>query len=128
MNDQKPKPEASKSPQEMLVIPRVYTNDVDTFVAEDKDALREQYEATYGDEMEEMTGDPDELDNWREIHADEPLSIFWDAEREGFPERADVEEVPEDKRMMPEFTHSVTASACNWAKHVGHGFLCSTEW
>ena len=108
---------------------RLWTNDVETFVAETRDDLARAYEEHYGDTMEDMTGDPEEINEWREIPADEVVTIFWpldDLKDKSLPEAAESWRLDETRNA--DWSHKIRASASAWADFNGRGFLCSTEW
>lgn len=108
---------------------RLWTNDVDTFVAGDRDDLRRVFEEHYGASMEDVTGNPKEIEEWGEIPPDRLRTIYWaldDLKDQSVPEGAKVERLYEPPN--PDWSHEITATAQAWANFHGRGFLCSTEW
>jgi hypothetical protein len=100
---------------------RVFSNDVDTFVAMDLDDLPDAYQMHYGDTME---GVGEELSDWVEVPGDRMLRIWveeddYNPEEPIYPPGATIER--EEGRYL------ITARARDWAKANGRGFLCSTE-
>lgn len=110
---------------------QLWTNDVETFVARDRDHLQALYLAHYGDTMEDMTGDAAEIDNWEPLDPDQSLTI-WAAEDDEddswVPESATRVPIPETERPFSEWVQKATAKASEWAESHGEGFLCSTEY
>jgi len=84
---------------------KVFTNDVDTVVAEDLADVQLVVEAKYGSTFEQEGWS---IDDWGEVPCDQPITIRnmhdrgWD-----------------DKE---------TRTAAEWAAKEDRGFLCSTEW
>jgi|GEM_PF-5374999 len=104
----------------------LWTNGTDTFVADSFEHLRALYVETYGYTMEEMTGDPQEPDEWYRVDPDSPYRILWEGIPEGL-EFASVEEAAWKGRDS-DHTHKITATARAWAQWHSPGFLCSTEY
>jgi hypothetical protein len=103
---------------------RIFSNDVDTFVAMDMDDLPDVYQMHYG---ETMTSMDEELENWSEIDPDKLMTIWcegddYNPEDPQYPPEAEVTRKEGDCRVY------IKATGRAWAKANGRGFLCSTEY
>ena len=104
---------------------KVYTNTVDTIVAEDKEDLRKVCAEHYGDD-EEFEGEG--YFEWVEVDQEEMLLIYYwtddwpSIEKDTIPPNAEIDT---DERAGHV---NVMAKAKDWAKSYGRGFLCSTEY
>lgn len=84
---------------------RVFTNDVDTVVAEDLADVQRLIEAQYGATFEQEGWT---IDEWEEVPGDKPITI------------RNVHDLGWD-----DFE---TRTAAEWAALEGRCLLCSTEW
>lgn len=104
---------------------RIFSNDVDTFVAMDWDDLPDVYQLHYGESMFSMG---EEMEAWSEVDLNKLLTIWCDAdeynpEESIYPPDATVQRgETEGDRVL------ITASGRAWAKSNGRGLLCSTEY
>jgi len=105
----------------------VWTDGTDTYVAANRVDLQNMFKEQTGSTMQEMTGDDDELDNWRMVYASKIIKIMGD-EDDTYPPESSIEEIPRCKRCLPEWTQLACASAADWAAFSGRGLLCSTEY
>lgn len=105
---------------------KAFTNDNDTFVAEDKEDLVKVLKEHYGDP--DYIEIYDEGKYWTQLQDSDILVIFWyiDAWDSGldkkYPGTATVERL-EGKGVV-----KVSARIGDWITVNGRGFLCSTEW
>ena len=105
---------------------KVYTNTVDTIVAENKEDLRKVYEEQYGTD-EEFEGNG--YYEWVEIeNLNRFLIIYywiddWDyINKDNIPLKATIERDEDAGKVLVEATYK------EWAKASGRGILCSTEY
>lgn len=102
---------------------RVFTNDVETFVAQDLEDLAKVYVEFYGETMEEIGAD---LSEFKLVRDDHPIKIFLDEDGSAFPAEQWPQGAIENRDENGKI--SLTATAGAWAKSNGRGFLCSTEY
>ena len=105
---------------------QVWTNDYDTYVARDKDHVRELVKKRTGYTPEGLAGDDNEMQNWYSHDPEKRIGMYW-IERD-VPEDAEIKEIEASEREHIDWDRKVIAPAKSWADYSGAGFLCSTEW
>jgi hypothetical protein len=99
---------------------KVFTNDYEWFVAEDKNDLLIVIEKYWGESMEDMGGD---INDWEDLETTELLKISCELQDFNPDEYPNDWEIWEDGEWC-----YISATAEEWANHNGKGFLCSTEY
>jgi len=102
---------------------KVWSNGLDSFIAETWEDVQMLFEDHIDPQIE--------LDHneWSVLPASQPITIKWNAEKEGVPDEVIRDsKIPEKAREVSEWDRRVTATADQWAMHMGESFLCSTEW
>jgi hypothetical protein len=96
---------------------KMWSNGLDTFIAKTWDDVQMLFE----DHVDPQIG----LDRsgWSVLPASQPITIKWNAEKEGVPDEVIREsKVPEKAQEAPEHDQRVTATADQWAMHMGKAF------
>ena len=99
---------------------KVYKNDAEYYVAESLEDLLILWKEHIGDDyIEDGYGT---LDDWEELPPDTEITIWWNYEDE-------INSIPKDVIPIEKYgSWLIKATASQWAKSNGRGFLCSTEY
>ena len=106
----------------------LFTDDVDTYVAQSLEQLESLIMAHSGDTYEEMTGAKIE-DVFEQIDDEKEVKIFWsENELKGLDFINKRPLTIDDPNIFPDCDCLVIAKAKSWAEWHEPGFLCSTEY
>ena len=107
-------------------VKHLFTDDVDTYVAQSLEQLESLIMAHSGDTYEEMTGEKIE-DVFEQINDEKEVRIYWNSsELKGLDFISKRPRTKDDP--FPDCDCLVIAKAKSWAEWHEPGFLCSTEY
>ena len=108
----------------------LWTDETETFIAENIEDLEKVITAHYGNTYEDATGDESVEDCFVRIDSEAIQSVFWNSKEDKSLDRLNSISVEDATGNAPnsDWDVLVKAKAKDWAEWHGKGFLCSTEY